>query len=129
MTVSGLLLIATLIMKFWPETGCARWLRGVLIARPLALLARIGRRHIIFLIVGFGVMYSFSVAGMPHLGAIAAVDVSAYVDAQIVGWTVTALTRARGGWTMLRSRFDRSVRRTAASAPHAPGGAPRCVRQ
>ena len=98
MMIWGLLLLAALIMKLWPETGCARWLHETLIERPLAFLSGIRRTHIIFLIVGFAMMYSFAQIGAPHVGLVAAVDVSAYVDAMITVWTVAALTRARGSW-------------------------------
>ncbi len=38
MMLWGLLLLAALVMKFWPETGCARWLHATLIERPLAFV-------------------------------------------------------------------------------------------
>ncbi len=105
MTLAGLLLLAALIMKLWPETGLAHWLRASLIDQPLATLRRIKRVHLVFLIVGLGVIYSFSTAGMPHLGVAAAVDVSIYVDAMITIWTVAAFTRAKTSWTTLRARL------------------------
>ncbi len=127
MMIWGLLLLAALVMKLWPETGCARWLHETLIERPLAFLSGIKRAHFIFIIVGFAVMYSFAQIGMPHLGLVAAVDVSAYVDAMITVWTVAALTRARGNWGALRARFGLPARLRGMARPRARRSAVRRV--
>ena len=107
MTLCGLLLLAAFIMKAWPNTGFARWLRLVLIDYPLSFLAGIKRRHLVFLIVGFAVLYSCALAGMPHLGMLVAVDVSAYVDAVMTVWTIAALSRSRGALTAIFARLPR----------------------
>jgi hypothetical protein len=107
MTIWGLLMMTVLIMKLWPETSTAQRLHRHLVDRPMDMAGRVKRRHIIFLIIGFAVMYSFAQIGAPHLGVVAAIDVSAYVDVMITVWTVAALTRTRGGWTALRTRFVR----------------------
>lgn len=127
MMIWGLLLLAMLIMKLWPETSTAQWLHRHLIERPMDMAGRVKRRHIIFLIIGFAVMYSFAQIGAPHLGVVAAIDVSAYVDVMVTVWTVAALTRTRGGWTALRTRFMRPAakarsrnRRTRPAVRQAP---------
>ena len=112
MTIWGLLLIATIVMKLWPETHAAQWLHKHLVERPLDMVGRIRRRHIIFLIIGFAVMYSFAEIGAPHLGFVAAIDISAYVDVVITTLTVAALARTRGGWTALRGRIGLPLRRS-----------------
>lgn len=109
----GMLLLAALVMKLWPETPCGRWLQLMLIDRPVALISGIRRRHLIFLIIGFAVMYNFAEMGMPHLAFAAAIDVSAYVDAMITVWTVAALTRTRGSWTALRGLVGNPIRGNA----------------
>jgi hypothetical protein len=138
MTIWGLLLIAALIMKFWPETPAARWLHRYLVERPMEMVAGIRRRHIIFLIIGLAVMYSFAEIGAPHLGVIAALDISAYVDVMITVATVAMMTRARGSWTALRARFRpriivrrprsrrtrATVQRTAANDDDRPAAVP-----
>lgn len=125
MTIWGLLLLAALVMKLWPETGCARWLHATLIERPLAFVSSIRRAHFIFLIVGLALMYSFAQIGMPHLAFAAAVDMSAYVDAMITVWTVAALSRARGNLTALRARLGGPVRVLRMARPRARRSAAR----
>lgn len=98
MTIGGLLLLAALVMKAWPETRAAQWLQAHLIERPLELIGRFRRQHVIFMIVGFAMLYSFAQIGMPHLAMAAAIDVSAYVDAMITATAIAALNRSRGAW-------------------------------
>ncbi len=129
MMLWGLLLLAALVMKFWPETGCARWLHATLIERPLAFVSSIRRVHFIFLVVGFALMYSFAQMGMPHLAFAAAVDMSAYVDAMITVWTVAALSRARGNMAALRARFGLPVRLLRLARPRARRNAVRTARK
>ncbi len=129
MTIWGLLLLAALVMKLWPETGCARWLHETMIERPLAFISGIRRAHFIFLIVGFALMYSFAQIGMPHLAMAAAVDMSAYVDAMITVWTVAALTRARGSWGAMRARFGWPARVLRMARPRARRSAVRPARK
>lgn len=110
MTVWGLFLLAALVMKAWPETALARSLQAVLIDRPFALLGRIRRRHLIFLIVGLAVMYGFAEIGMPHLAVAAAMDVSALVDGLITIATLAALNRSRAAWHATLARLPRPRR-------------------
>jgi len=109
MMIWGLALMAMLVMKLWPETPAGRWLHECLVERPVELASKIKRRHIIFLIIGLAVMYAFAEIGMPHLGVVMALDVSAYVDILITAMTVAAVARTRGGWAALRARFTRST--------------------
>lgn len=112
MMLWGLLLMTALIMKCWPETRFARDLHRTIIEQPLAFVSQIRRAHLVFLVVGFGVIYSFAMAGMPHLGVAAAMDVSLYVDALITASTVAALNRSRAAWTVMFARMPR-LRRSA----------------
>lgn len=117
MMLWGLLLMTALIMKCWPETRFARDLHRTMIAQPLVFVSRIRRAHLVFLIVGFGVIYSCAMAGMPHLGIVAAMDVSLYVDALITVSTVAALNRSRAAWTVMFAwmpRLHRSAPRPRA---------------
>ena len=110
MTVWGLFLLAALVMRLWPETRFARGLHHYLIERPLDLIGRFRRRHVIFLVVGFALLYSFAQIGMPHLAMAAAIDVSAYVDAMITVTTIAALNRSRTAWTAVFARLPRPRR-------------------
>jgi len=105
MTIAGLLLIATLIMKLWPETGSAQWLHRTLVERPLAFLGGLERRHLIFLIVLLALAQSAAVIGSMELVTLTAIDISVYVDAVITVWTITALNRSRGAWTAIFARL------------------------
>lgn len=107
MTIEGLLLIATLIMKLWPETGSARWLHRTLVERPLAFLDGLERRHLTFLIVLLALAQSAAVIGSMELVTLTAIDVSVYMDAVITVWTITALNRSRGAWTAIFARLPR----------------------
>ena len=107
MTIAGLLLIATLIMKLWPETGSAQWVHRTLVERPLVFLGGLERRHLIFLIVLLVMAQSFAAIGSMELLTLTAIDVSAYVDAVLTVWTVAALSRSRGAWTAIFARLPR----------------------
>lgn len=112
MMVWGLLLIAMAVMKAWPETPSAQWLHQTLVERPLALIDRMERRHLVFLVIGLFVFQSFAMAGIAvDLGWVMAIDVSAFVDVMITVWTVAALTRSRGAWTAIRARLPRLIGR------------------
>ncbi len=108
----GLLLIAMLVMKRWPETQSARWLHRTLIEQPLAMAARFERRHLILFFVGLVMLQAVATIGSAELATLMAIDISAYVDAMITVWTVAALTRMRGGWTAIRGRVRLPVRRS-----------------
>ena len=103
MTVTGLMLIAIIIMKLWPETASARWLQQMLVVRPFAFLAGITRQQIILMMVTFVLLIAFSELGAPQMATLVAVDVSMVVDAMITVWTIAALTRVKGSWTALRA--------------------------
>ena len=107
MTIAGLLLIATLIMRLWPETGSARWLHCALVERPMAFLGGLERHHLIFLIVLIVIAQSFAVIGSLELLTLTAIDISVYVDAVMTVWTIAALSRSRGALTAIFARFPR----------------------
>ncbi|MBO9669222.1 MAG: hypothetical protein J7485_01765 [Sphingobium sp.] len=107
MTLAGLLLIATLIMKLWPETGSAQWLHRTLVERPLTFLGGLERRHLVFLIVLLALAQGAALIGSMELATLTAIDVSVYVDAVITAWTVAALSRSRGAWTATLARLPR----------------------
>lgn len=107
MTIAGLLLIATLILKLWPETSSARWLHRALVERPLAFLGGLERRHLIFLIVLLVMAQGAAAIGSMELVTLTAIDVSAYVDAVITVWTIAALNRSRGALTAVFARLPR----------------------
>lgn len=107
MTIAGLLLIATLIMKLWPETGSAQWLHRTLVDRPLVFLGGLERRHLIFLIVLLAMAQGAAVIGSMELVTLTAIDVSVYVDVVITAWTIAAMSRSRGAWTAILARLPR----------------------
>jgi hypothetical protein len=107
MTVAGLLLIATLIMKLWPETRAAQWLHRTLVERPMAFLGGLERRHLILLIVLLSMAQMVAVIGSMELVTLTAIDISFYVDAVITAWTIAALNRSRGTWTAIFARLPR----------------------
>lgn len=105
MTVAGLLLIAILIMKIWPETDAAHWLHRIMVAQPVTVLATVTRQKIIFGVLLFVMLIGFAELGAPQLITAIAFDFSVFYDAVITVWTVAALTRLRGSRTALRARL------------------------
>jgi hypothetical protein len=112
MTIFGLILMAVLVMKRWPETPAARWLHRMTVEQPLAAAERFERRHLILFVVGLVLLQAVAVIGSAELTTLMAIDISAYFDAMITVWTVAALTRARGSWTALRARIRLPMRRS-----------------
>ena len=112
MTIFGLIAMAMLVMKRWPETSSARWLHRIMVVQPLATAARFERRHLILLVVGLVMLQVVAVIGSVELTTLMAIDISVYLDAMITVWTVAALTRVRGGWTTVRTRIRLPARRS-----------------
>jgi hypothetical protein len=125
MTVTTLLALATLVMRLFPQTPAARWLHLHLVELPLALTARLERKHILFLIVGVAAAQPLMMMGAADLAMIAAWDMALYVDVAVAAYAAAALARTRGAIHQLRSRATswlrgRPVTRARPRAPSAP---------
>jgi hypothetical protein len=117
--LTGLLLVAILVMKLFPETPFARALHRALVAGPLERLAAMDRRHALFAlaVIALALFASDMIAliGSADLAFAIAWDVSVYVDALAVAWTLAAIGRSKGAWLAVKARFGpprgRSIRR------------------
>jgi hypothetical protein len=95
MTVLGLLLLAMLVMKRWPETDCAKWLRRHLVEAPLDLAEHADRKQILAIVIllvmfqGAAMMISADVAFALSL------DYATFLDAAVTVWTIAAVNRSR----------------------------------
>jgi len=107
---TGLCLIVLMLAKFWPETRTGQWLHRTLVEEPLAMAARVERKHLIFLVIGLFAMQSFAMVMSADMAMLAALDLASYVDAALTVWTVAALARVKGagGWLAGWRRFGRA---------------------
>ena len=85
--IVGLMALCIVLMLAFPETPMARWLNTVLVEQPLAWLAKIRRRDIIFLFVAAALLLVagdfimlFGVSDVFAIGA----SLSIYFDAVLV---------------------------------------------
>ncbi|HEX5181790.1 MAG TPA: hypothetical protein VFW19_01435 [Allosphingosinicella sp.] len=129
--LTGLLIVATLITKLFPETPLARSLHRALIEWPLARLAAMDRRHAIFVMILVGLVFGASdllvMLGPADLILGFAWDVSIYADTLLAAAALAAVARSRIVWRALlvdalrRSNRPRArSRRTLRPRPLAP---------
>ncbi len=107
MTVLGLLLLATLVMKRWPETHCAKWLHRHLVEAPLDLAGRADRKQIMAIVIllvmfqGAAMMISADVAFALSL------DYATFLEAAVTVWTIAAVSRSRSAMSASVARLRR----------------------
>ncbi len=106
MMITGLFLLAALMMKLWPDTPFGAWLHRTMIVFPLQIVERIERKHLIFLVIGLFVIQSFAMVVTADVAVLAALDIATYVDVILAGWTVAAIARTRGSFTAFVGRFS-----------------------
>lgn len=116
--ILGLVVVAMLIMKLWPATPVARRLHRDLVETTCRFLARVTRRHLIFLILIVVAVTAgaeiLAMAGPPHMAIIALWDVATFVDVVSAVLMVAAVGRARSAWFALRARISSLTRRPGA---------------
>ena len=96
MTTAGLLLLAILVMCLFPATPAAKWLHLHLVELPMAVAAKLERRHVIFILLM--ILFAQAAAAALPLADVAALglwDLAAYVDAVAVASVVAVASRAR----------------------------------
>lgn len=119
---AGMLLGIILAMKLAPDIPISRAMHRAFVEVPVAKLASMDRRHLIFGVIALGMLFSFAelimILGSSDLVILMAWDVTLYVDAVIATWTVAAVTRAKGLWHYMKARIGGVFRR--APRPRAP---------
>jgi hypothetical protein len=118
----AMMVAAIVVMRLFPETPTARFLHRWLAEKPAAWLARIERKHVIFLVLAALLVVVLRdavpmVAGASDLALFAMWDASVYLDVVMAAWTIAALARGRSGWAVVRHRIARSVARRRVRAP------------
>lgn len=81
------------VMLFAPDTDIARWLHRATVQGPLDRLARLERKHILFLIVGLFAIQAYAAVLPAELAIALAWDMTAYVDAMIATWALSTFAR------------------------------------
>jgi hypothetical protein len=106
--LTGLLVMAMVVLSGFPETATARWLDRALTA-VVAALGRIERRHLIFLILMTVILVAgaelLAMGGPLDAGLIAMWDVSTYLDIVLTTVVVAGATRGVVGWRAIVGRF------------------------
>ena len=105
--IAGILALAMLIIKLFPETPTARVLMLYLVELPMRAAQKLERRHIILLAVVICAGQSLVLLGSAELALAYALDMSAYYDLLIVAWTAAAATRAKAAWIAVRMVLPR----------------------
>lgn len=123
------LLLAGLIavMLFARDTDAARWLHRATVEEPLRLLARLERKHILFLVVGLFAIQAYAAVLPAELAVALAWDMTAYVDAMIAAWALSTFARFRSMRALVALRmaallapFSRLRTRARRSRPRRP---------
>ena len=117
------------VMLFAPDTDAARWLHRATVQTPLDLLARLERKHILFLIVGLFAIQAYAAMLPAELAIALAWDMTAYVDAMIATWALSTFARLNSmkAWVAVRmaallvpfKRFRMRARRSRPVRPEA----------
>ncbi|MBO0749582.1 MAG: hypothetical protein J2O44_03990, partial [Porphyrobacter sp.] len=99
MTGYGLFIALMLVMKLSPQSTLGRWLNAALVERPLAKIATMDRRHVIFLVILVGISLFATdmilVFGSYDLLSLYAWDLTAYLDVMVVAYALAAVARGR----------------------------------
>jgi hypothetical protein len=106
----ALMVLAIAVTRLFPETPTGRFLHRWLAEKPAAWLARIERRHVIFLVLAALLVVVLReavpmVAGASDLALFAMWDASVYLDVVMAAWTIAALARGRSGWAVVRLKL------------------------
>lgn len=103
--IAGSLLLVIVTMKLFPRVPVSRMLHQMLVEAPLAALATMSRRHMIFGLILVAMLFAgaelIMMLGSADVVMVLAWDVSLYVDAVIAAWALAAVARSRAAWQAL----------------------------
>ncbi|WP_404372018.1 hypothetical protein AB5I39_05140 [Sphingomonas sp. MMS24-J45] len=103
--LTGLVVFAIAVLRWFPETAVARWLRRVLVAP----LGKITRTHLIFLVLMTVILIAgtevLAMAGPFDMALVLVWDVSAYIDIALTTVMVASASRGAAGWRMVVARL------------------------
>jgi ABC-type multidrug transport system fused ATPase/permease subunit len=111
----GVLVAAMLVMKLLPHSPYGEWLNATLVERPLARLAGMDRRHVVFVMIDVGLALFATdmvfVFGSYDLMALYAWDLTVYLDTMVIAYTLTTVALARSSLRWLTLRASLALRR------------------
>ena len=93
------------VMLFASDTAAACWLHRATVEEPLRLVARLERKHILFLIVGLFAIQAYAAVLPAELAVALAWDMTAYVDAMIATWALSTFARFRSMRALMALRM------------------------
>jgi len=119
--IVGLIAMAMLVMRLFPDTPTGHFLHRWLAEKPAAWIAGVERKQVIFLllIVAAAMILREAapmLAGTSELALFGLWDASVYLDVVMAVWTLAALARGRAGWAMVRQRLGQNIARRRARA-------------
>jgi len=126
MMILGLIAFCTVVMWCFPETNVARWMRASLVDQSLAVLAKLKRHHVIFLLVVLA--FPFVARDFPMLwgggGEVLALafNLSMYLDAALVAAAVTIALGVTTVWKVVRAQLSMWLGAAAQRRWRAVGG-------
>lgn len=106
--MSGLLIAAMLVARFFPETPIGQWMHWLLVDEPVRLAARLTLRDVVLAVVLVFAFQAFAMTATIDLALIAAVDTTVYLEAATAVWSAAALSKAG----LVRDRTRAAVTRT-----------------
>src|SRR3569833_526788 len=98
--IVGLIAMAMLVLRLFPDTPTARFLHRWLAEKPAAWIAGVERKQVIFLLLIVAAVMILReaapmLAGTSELALFGLWDASVYLDVVMAGWTLAALARGR----------------------------------
>jgi hypothetical protein len=109
------LVAATLVMKFLPHSPYGQWLNTTLVERPLARLAGMDRRHVLFVMILVGLTLFATdmifLFGSYDLLALYAWDLTVYLDVTVIAFALATVARGRSTVRWLALRASLALRR------------------
>ena len=111
----GVLVAAMLVMKLLPHSPYGRFLNSTLVQRPLARLAEMDRRQVIFVMVLVGLtLFATDMVflfGSYDLLALYAWDLTVYLDVTVIAFALATVARGRSTVRWLTVRASLALRR------------------
>jgi hypothetical protein len=125
----GFMIAVALVLRLAPQSPAGRLLNRHLVERPLSVLGRMQRHHVIALLIIIGLLAGsgemiVAMGGM-DVAMIYAIDLSIYIDGLLATLALASLARTRSGFALMRSalfsRQRRAFGRRRVRQPRKPG--------
>lgn len=121
--LASMFIVAMAIMKLWPQMPTARWLHRALVEIPLELVARLERKHLIFVAIVLTAMLALTMMGPLDMALVGMWDIAVYLDVATAVVAISVVARGRSVWLWVRAWVVGVAGRIGARRPR-----PRAVR-